>query len=42
MLDSLANWSSERQMMFNVDKCHVLHVGKKNPEFEYNWGERIT
>ena len=25
-------------MLFNVDKCHVLHVGKKNPEFEYKWG----
>ena len=28
-------------MMFNVDKCHVLHVGKKNPDFEYIWGEGI-
>ena len=33
MLDNLATWSSDWQMLFNVDKCHVLHVGKKNPEF---------
>lgn len=38
MLDNLAKWSSDWQMLFNVDKCHVLHIGKKNPEFEYNWG----
>ena len=41
MLDNLATWSSDWQMLFNVDKCHVLHVGKKNPEFEYNWGDGL-
>ena len=38
MLDSLAQWSADWQMLFNVDKCHVMHVGKKNPEFVYDWG----
>ena len=38
MLDRLGEWSSDWQMQFNVDKCHVLHVGKKNPEFVYGWG----
>ena len=31
-------WAKDWQMDFNVDKCHVLHVGKKNPEFGYKWG----
>ena len=38
MLDNLAKWSSDWQMLFNVDKCYVLHIGKKNPEFQYSWG----
>ena len=25
-------------MLFNVDNCHVIHAGKKNLEYEYNWG----
>ena len=29
MLSSLEQWSSDWQMMFNMDKCHVLHVGRK-------------
>ena len=39
MLDNLGKWSSDWQMLFNVDKCHVLYVGKKNPKFEYSWGD---
>ena len=39
MLDSLSDWSSVWQMAFNTDKCHVLHTGKKNLEFEYAWGQ---
>ena len=39
MLDSLAEWSTEWQMLFNADKCHVIHAGKKNPEFVYDWDE---
>jgi hypothetical protein len=23
-------------MMFNVDKCKVMHIGKKNNNFKYN------
>ena len=38
MLDNLAEWSSLWQMSFNTDKCHVLHAGKKNQEFLYDWG----
>ena len=25
-------------MLFNMDKCHVIHAGKKNPMFQYTWG----
>ena len=32
MLDNLNNWNKDWQMMFNMDKCHVIHVGKKDPE----------
>ena len=38
MLDNLADWSSVWQMAFNVDKCHILHAGKKNEENQYDWG----
>ena len=38
MLDNLANWSSEWQMAFNTDKCHVLHTGRNNQKYTYQWG----
>ena len=38
MLTNLENWSSEWQMMFNMDKCHVIHAGKHNKQFKYRWG----
>ena len=38
VLDRLAQWSTDREILFNVGKCHILHVGKKNPEFGYKWG----
>jgi ribonuclease P/MRP protein subunit RPP40 len=25
-------------MLFNMDKCHVIHAGKHNPHFGYVWG----
>ena len=34
-LDSLSKWSCEWQMLFNLDKCHVLHFGKNNPRYTY-------
>ena len=30
-LDNLYQWSSDWQMLFNLDKCHVLHFGTTNP-----------
>ena len=37
-LDQLMKWSEDWQMAFNKDKCHVLHLGKKNKGFEYTMG----
>ena len=25
-------------MLFNMDKCHVIHAGKQNPKYSYQWG----
>ena len=35
-LNSLSDWSAKWQLPFNVDKCKVMHIGKKNERFEYN------
>ena len=29
-LDNIFNWSVEWQMLFNMDKCKVIHLGKNN------------
>ena len=34
-LDLLCTWSNEWQMQFNIDKCKVMHIGKKNPLCKY-------
>ena len=34
-LDLLFTWSTEWQMQFNIEKCKVMHIGKKNPIYEY-------
>ena len=39
-LDNLVEWSEEWQMLFNVDKCHIIHAGRNNRNFEYNMGGR--
>ena len=40
-LDKLMEWSVEWQMLFNVDKCHIIHAGLKNKGYEYTMGGRI-
>jgi hypothetical protein len=37
-LNALINWSEEWQMLFNVDKCKVIHVGAKNHGYKYEMG----
>jgi len=34
-LDSLLAWASTWGMQFNMAKCKVMHLGKRNPKFEY-------
>jgi len=34
-LHKLVLWSSEWQMLFNIDKCKVLHLGYNKPESHY-------
>ena len=35
-LDNIFRWSTDWQMLFNLEKCHVLHLGNNNPNHEYN------
>jgi len=34
-LRSLVSWSKEWQMVFNLDKCKVMHLGFNNPDVDY-------
>ena len=40
-IDRLELWSQDWQMLFNTSKCHMLHLGNKNKEFEYTMGGRV-
>ena len=35
-LSNLEQWSADWQMLFNVSKCHILHIGSKNLGFKYS------
>ena len=35
IIDNLVNWAKRWAMSFNAEKCKILHVGKKNPKYEY-------
>ena len=35
-LDRLNEWVVKWQMDFNIDKCKVMNVGRKNPHNRYN------
>ena len=34
-ITALSDWSDRMLMKFNVGKCHVLHLGSKNPQKDY-------
>ena len=34
-LDYLCDWADSWGMAFNYSKCNVMHVGKKNPKYDY-------
>src|SRR6218665_1004243 len=37
-LRRLYEWAKDWQMLFNVDKCSVMHMGKGNKKFKYKLG----
>lgn len=42
-LDQLCNWADTWGMRFNVDKCHILHMGRNNPRYSYQmYGKDIS
>ena len=41
-INNLMEWANDWQMEFNVDKCHIMHLGSRNKEFKYTMeGEEL-
>ena len=38
-LDKLVSWANRGHMDFNVNKCGVMHIGKRNLEFQYQMND---
>ena len=38
-LDKLVVWANSWEMEFNVNKCEVMHIGKRNLEFQYQMND---
>ena len=38
-LDDLYTWADTWGMLFNVDKCKVMHIGHNNPEYIYTMND---
>ena len=36
LLKKLAKWAIDWQMLFNVEKCVVMHIGTNNKLYSYN------
>ena len=39
-LNKLCQWTIKWLMIFNVEKCKVMHLGKNNPRFEYEMTDK--
>ena len=37
-LNKLHSWSKKWLLMFNQEKCRIMHIGKKNPQHSYTLG----
>src|SRR6218665_981295 len=37
-LRRMFRWSQDWQMLFNLEKCSVMHMGKRNQELPYEMG----
>ena len=40
-INRLEEWSEEWQMLFNSGKCHILHLGANNSNYEYTMGGEV-
>ena len=40
-LSKLEDWSVKWQMLFNVDKCSIMHLGKSNANHLYKIGNNM-
>ena len=40
-LIELFNWLEDWQMLFNLDKCAVMHYGFANEEMEVRFGDKV-
>ena len=40
-LKRMFRWSQDWQMLFNLEKCSVMHMGKRNKEFAYEMGGKV-
>ena len=38
-LNNLCQWTIKWLMFFNINKCKVMHIGKDNPNFEYEMSD---
>ncbi|CAM5151637.1 unnamed protein product [Natator depressus] len=34
-LTKVGDWATQWQMIFNIDKCKVIHIGKNNPNYTF-------
>ena len=39
-LNKLLSWSKEWQMLFNMEKCKVMHFGRRNAGYNYQLGSK--
>lgn len=40
-INELLDWGNKWEMKFNVDKCKVMHCGRKNSKFQYKMGNQV-
>src|SRR6218665_1732656 len=40
-LKRMFRWSQDWQMLFNLEKCAVMHMGKRNQELSYEMGGKV-
>ena len=39
-IDKFCQWTIKWLMFFNLDKCKILHIGKDNPNFDYQMEDK--